>query len=878
MEEDDDIVVIDEIKVDESKHVKKAIVEETRLEGANDEPEEDVEEMIKCRAKMIQLRKKSTSPTDRVASGIMEITEGQHKGQKAFFLANTLYVWGHHLSKADLNYNVRSGDEYIVEAVKNQDQKFYAFKVKRGWMGQETKKPVAVTSDRTFAEWLESRNLGYSEFMKWINGELPKKHFFPLPSEVFQAKVCSLYREQGQTTTGLLKITSPGCELEGKYAAFDREDFYLHGVNVGKSDLGFACRAGDNVMCQLEPILIAQKKKYQKVIKDSVNYEHLAYLVYVGEHRPKSATMTAFESVGLAELLAKNGMTAREFEDMRTGALSMNFFPAAQDEPRSSEVEATPTTGAGSAWSGKTQNPGLLKKVNEFLKERQQKSTKTTIDVVVQAQVKYHILRQSPAFDLANRVLAPGIPTGTKAAGLIRSSEEFSVATKVTKNLLEALKEKMGVDSKNIKEKFGGSLWGVVRSQKQQVEMLEKMHEENLLLEKKQQLEQQLHQHLQQTQPLMAVPPIPNVMAIPPQAAVANPVATAIQAFNEQQRLDRMRAEVQAKALDMMSKIETKKLAEKQQALLKQKQEEEEAKVKKTKPFKPRFTKVSDDVDEKSLGPLQLLRHYIVEGKKVRVEGGLMRFCSSEIVYPKDMATNFKVTRTMDLESEFYTLHTIYYFMKNHEKEHAQYVRDAIADNVSAVRKPDRASIISYMTGDDDDIGMGSSSYANVQSSSDTSEMDEVAMRNKILADWKRKNEERRREEQGLTGQRKSGKASRFESPQEIQGQEVSSSSWQDLQRGINNPQNPFQIPQGPFQPPPHPSFQVPQPPQFPQPQNLFQGSPNQFQRGPVPFQKSFDRGGGPASDPRPQKKETFTPRQKQKPVGSVRGFSSSFT
>ena len=40
---------------------------------------------------------------------------GPFSGKRAFFQTSSAYVWGHHLARANLMYNIRTGDMFRVE-------------------------------------------------------------------------------------------------------------------------------------------------------------------------------------------------------------------------------------------------------------------------------------------------------------------------------------------------------------------------------------------------------------------------------------------------------------------------------------------------------------------------------------------------------------------------------------------------------------------------------------------------------------------------------------------------------------------------------------------------------------------------------------------
>ena len=103
--------------------------------------------------------------------------------------------------------------------------------------------------------------------------------------------------------------------------------------------------------------------------------------------------------------------------------------------------------------------------------------------------------------------------------------------------------------------------------------------------------------------------------------------------------------------------------------------------------------------ENKSLSPLELLRHYTMNGVGPRMADGLVWF-GENIAFPPDTRTNFKATPKFDSDMEYYTLQTLIYFLQNKGKDHSLYIRGALAANVAVVRKPDRDNLLEYLRGD----------------------------------------------------------------------------------------------------------------------------------------------------------------------------------
>ena len=45
------------------------------------------------------------------------VVNGPYSGKRAFFQTSSAYVWGHHLARANLMYNIRAGDMFRVEVI-----------------------------------------------------------------------------------------------------------------------------------------------------------------------------------------------------------------------------------------------------------------------------------------------------------------------------------------------------------------------------------------------------------------------------------------------------------------------------------------------------------------------------------------------------------------------------------------------------------------------------------------------------------------------------------------------------------------------------------------------------------------------------------------
>ena len=274
-------------------------------------------------AKLIQLNKSGSYVTKgKVKSGIVEVLDGEFKGKKAFFQVGCCYVWGYHLANANLMYNLRSGDKFQVSITVKEgvvvDDVEVPLLVKKAWLGIKSEKPVLSADDLEFAAWLIERNLSEEEFLQWITDKLQPKPFFPLKTEVYEAKVIMLIRENPKGDGALVRIVKEG-EMKDNLAVFERDDFYLCGVHVGEADMRFLIRPGDTCSIQIRELSEREKKarckKYPKLEEFEFNYTCL--LAYTGEIRPRGPNMRPAESQELKMFLEQKGMSIQEFEEMR---------------------------------------------------------------------------------------------------------------------------------------------------------------------------------------------------------------------------------------------------------------------------------------------------------------------------------------------------------------------------------------------------------------------------------------------------------------------------------------------------------------------------------------------------------------------------------
>jgi len=93
------------------------------------------------------------------------------------------------------------------------------------------------------------------------------------------------------------------------------------------------------------------------------------------------------------------------------------------------------------------------------------------------------------------------------------------------------------------------------------------------------------------------------------------------------------------------------------------------------------------------------LHRFHTRGSRIEVKGDLVWF--NDISYPKDTKTNFLITKSKeeDPQPSYYTLYTLYFFLKSFLLEHDVYVRACTRTGMKPVRRADRNSLMSYLNG-----------------------------------------------------------------------------------------------------------------------------------------------------------------------------------
>uniref|UniRef100_A0A1B6CLZ5 Paf1 complex subunit Cdc73 N-terminal domain-containing protein n=1 Tax=Clastoptera arizonana TaxID=38151 RepID=A0A1B6CLZ5_9HEMI len=96
---------------------------------------------------------------------------------------------------------------------------------------------------------------------------------------------------------------------------------------------------------------------------------------------------------------------------------------------------------------------------------------------------------------------------------------------------------------------------------------------------------------------------------------------------------------------------------------------------------------------------LSFLRQYNVNKKEIVVRNNQIIF--GEFSWPKNVKTNYliKGSGKDGAAKEYYTLECLLFFLKNVTLFHPVYVRQAAAENIPHVRRPDRKDLLAYLNG-----------------------------------------------------------------------------------------------------------------------------------------------------------------------------------
>ncbi|GAB6023363.1 hypothetical protein CHUAL_008159 [Chamberlinius hualienensis] len=98
--------------------------------------------------------------------------------------------------------------------------------------------------------------------------------------------------------------------------------------------------------------------------------------------------------------------------------------------------------------------------------------------------------------------------------------------------------------------------------------------------------------------------------------------------------------------------------------------------------------------------PLILLRQFHVKKKEIVEKDNYIEF--GEFSWPKTVNTNYlnSISGRDGRSKEYYTLECLVYFLKNVHLTHPVYVKQATANNIPTVRRPDRKDLLAYLNGE----------------------------------------------------------------------------------------------------------------------------------------------------------------------------------
>ncbi|XP_058061340.1 parafibromin [Anopheles bellator] len=98
--------------------------------------------------------------------------------------------------------------------------------------------------------------------------------------------------------------------------------------------------------------------------------------------------------------------------------------------------------------------------------------------------------------------------------------------------------------------------------------------------------------------------------------------------------------------------------------------------------------------------PLSLLRQYNINKKEIIERDGQIIF--GEFSWPKNVKTNYLKygSGKKGAPKEYYTLECLLYILKNVGLQHSVYVRQAAAEDIPAVNRPDRKELLQYLNGE----------------------------------------------------------------------------------------------------------------------------------------------------------------------------------
>uniref|UniRef100_A0A5S6QYX2 Cell division control protein 73 C-terminal domain-containing protein n=1 Tax=Trichuris muris TaxID=70415 RepID=A0A5S6QYX2_TRIMR len=91
--------------------------------------------------------------------------------------------------------------------------------------------------------------------------------------------------------------------------------------------------------------------------------------------------------------------------------------------------------------------------------------------------------------------------------------------------------------------------------------------------------------------------------------------------------------------------------------------------------------------------PLSRMRDFLISGREIVEQGDYLIF--GDRAFHKSCQTNYLI---WNKNREYYTLESVYFFLKNRSLVHTSYVKEAAAREIQVVTRPDRKSLEDYLT------------------------------------------------------------------------------------------------------------------------------------------------------------------------------------
>lgn len=619
--------------------------------------------------KIVQLKKPAKCFTGKakVSSLYIVLSEGEYEGQKFLVQNNAFYIWGHCLRQADFLYNLRGGDEVKAEVHTANG----APKVKNCYIGQIKKEPISIVDDLEFGTWMGSRSLDYEAFMRWVDGKLMLKNFFPLASRVDDGELVEIAKVEAHTRGhgGLVKLTSG--PHEGKFAFFTRRDLYIHCVNVGNSDLFRFLKIGDKIKCQLEEISSSEKRKFKKFLKSSNDIHFVAYVAFIGDVRPKSATLMPHESLTLKDFLKAFDLSTAEFQKMR-------IEPLPEDDHKETTRWEKPEEN-GTVLQPQMVVPSEVPLVNQF----QQHAVAACnphypfYDAINTYASQHNMMA---ANNLCAKAIMIKNPDGPVSMELLRTKTDFEVAYHLAKIFTTALTQQLHGDiSKNSLKKISRKkLQNDLKGQTYKLGAIGKSLESYLLDESS-----------------LMNSESPNILAARDQSIIQAKVDSLQSKFEEIERKNKEEME-EAKRREQTKKKEVS--VSKMRNMLNQfKAAKGHHGSSKSERPSNKNEKSPSPPNEDNLSPLELVRLYTMKKKPIIRQAGKIHF--EKRSFPEDLKTNYKVARTFGADIEFYSLLCIVYFIETIGRGKENYEKAAKQHNMPLIRNSDINELEDYLMG-----------------------------------------------------------------------------------------------------------------------------------------------------------------------------------